>query len=304
MRELPILLLTSLFLLITACGEKASSPKETDGFGSEASTSGSTNTTDEETASGTATAPLEEASPASFTPLEGVSYTFNHAETLVPEDLTEHSLDELAMMRNEIYAHYGYQFKNANWATHFEAAGFPATDDYIDDQLTDTDKANVETIVLAESALRHAQQEAATAADTPVAIQLTDIEEEGNISAKFRHFLQGWLLSAFMEEDDYIESTLYPGFEMASTEMILSEFGEKEFGDEMSTITYSVAHCIYDHCDWCGEELGVEATGERYHFSKLWTTEDPEAIRDGWMLGFYFVEVEDGFQVYCLSAAG
>ncbi|MEM7575002.1 MAG: YARHG domain-containing protein [Bacteroidota bacterium] len=304
MRSLPFLQLIILCFLTTACGEKATSPDQSEDFGSEASTSGSTNTTDQENATGTATAPLEEASSPSFMPLEGATYAFNHEDVLAAADLSEYNLDDLAMMRNEIYAHYGYQFKNANWATHFAAAGFPATDDYIDDQLTATDKANIEMIVLAESQLRHAQQEAETAVDTPVAIQLKDIEEEGNISARFRLFLQDWLQSAFMENEEYIESTLYPGFEMASTEMILREFGQKEFGDEMSTVTYSVAHCAFDHCDWCGEELGVEATGERYHFSKLWNTEDPEAIRDGWMLGFYFVEVEDGFQIYCMSAAG
>ncbi|MEQ8924648.1 MAG: YARHG domain-containing protein [Fulvivirga sp.] len=64
---------------------------------------------------------------------------------LVADHLSIHDLD---VMRNEIFAEYGYKFKSAEWATYFSSMPWykPLYDD-VTDKLTEIDKANIKVIL-------------------------------------------------------------------------------------------------------------------------------------------------------------
>lgn len=58
------------------------------------------------------------------------------------------SSDELDVMRNEIFAEYGFIFKSSKWKNYFEKKPwYKPRFDNVNDQLTETDKANIEFIV-------------------------------------------------------------------------------------------------------------------------------------------------------------
>lgn len=62
---------------------------------------------------------------------------------------TEHlSIEDLDIMRNEIFADYGYQFNSAKWQDYFgQFDWYQPRFDNVDDQLTERDKANIKTIL-------------------------------------------------------------------------------------------------------------------------------------------------------------
>jgi len=66
---------------------------------------------------------------------------------LTDDDLYNLGEDELAEMRNEIYARHGYSFKNKDWRYHFEALDWymPMGVD-IRDKLSDVEVNNIELI--------------------------------------------------------------------------------------------------------------------------------------------------------------
>ncbi len=89
------------------------------------------------------------------------SYTYDPTLGKYPEasqrkldytDVENLSEDELAEMRNEIYARHGYSFKNKDWRRHFEATEWyiPVGID-VRDRLTDTEVENIELIYEYES---------------------------------------------------------------------------------------------------------------------------------------------------------
>ncbi|MEL6824213.1 MAG: YARHG domain-containing protein, partial [Calditrichota bacterium] len=62
---------------------------------------------------------------------------------------TKHlSIDDLDLMRNEIFADYGYRFKSEKWQNYFAKKPWykPRYDD-VNDQLTEIDKANIQFIL-------------------------------------------------------------------------------------------------------------------------------------------------------------
>mgnify|MGYP000285683031 CR=1 FL=1 len=62
---------------------------------------------------------------------------------------SEHlSIQDLDVMRNEIFAEYGYRFKTPQWQEYFEQFDwYKPRFDNVDDQLTELDKKNIETIL-------------------------------------------------------------------------------------------------------------------------------------------------------------
>jgi hypothetical protein len=70
--------------------------------------------------------------------------------------LTDHlSLEDLEMMRNEIFAEYGYKFKTEKWQEYFSQQPWynPRYDD-VNDRLTEIDKANVKFILEIEEKMK------------------------------------------------------------------------------------------------------------------------------------------------------
>lgn len=64
------------------------------------------------------------------------------------------SLDDLDLMRNEIFAEYGYRFNSKKWSNHFEKeAWYKAIYDNVDHFLTEIDKHNIQVILEAKKAL-------------------------------------------------------------------------------------------------------------------------------------------------------
>lgn len=58
------------------------------------------------------------------------------------------SIEDLDIMRNEIFAEFGYKFSTAKWQDYFgQFAWYRPAFDNIDDQLSETDKANIKTIL-------------------------------------------------------------------------------------------------------------------------------------------------------------
>lgn len=58
------------------------------------------------------------------------------------------TIDDLNVMRNEIFAEYGYRFKSEKWMNYFgEFDWYEPRFDNVDDQLTDIDKANIDFIL-------------------------------------------------------------------------------------------------------------------------------------------------------------
>ena len=77
----------------------------------------------------------------------GRKYPFVSQQLLVAQDLERYSKDELKIMRNEIFAVYGYIFKTEPLKSHFAAQVWYTGDtENVDDYLTKTEKANVALI--------------------------------------------------------------------------------------------------------------------------------------------------------------
>ena len=74
---------------------------------------------------------------------------------------SEHlSIADLDIMRNEIFAEYGYTFSTEKWHNYFsQFAWYRPTFDNVDDQLTETDKANIKTIVELKEKMLSGEQE-------------------------------------------------------------------------------------------------------------------------------------------------
>lgn len=76
-------------------------------------------------------------------------------EALTQEDLIDKDADELLIMRNEIFARHGYQFKN-NFLAHYFAQfdWYKPQYDNVDEKLSETEKKNLELIIDAENKLK------------------------------------------------------------------------------------------------------------------------------------------------------
>jgi hypothetical protein len=61
---------------------------------------------------------------------------------------THYSINELDIMRNEIFADYGYNFKSEKWQEYFsQFSWYKPKYDNVDDQLTEIDKHNIKVIL-------------------------------------------------------------------------------------------------------------------------------------------------------------
>lgn len=73
--------------------------------------------------------------------------------------MLEHlTMEDLDIMRNEIFAEYGYVFKTEKWKNYF-AGRFTPQYDNVDDQLTEVDKANIKTILKVRKAMENKEDE-------------------------------------------------------------------------------------------------------------------------------------------------
>lgn len=83
---------------------------------------------------------------------EAGNYPEASTRELTDEDVSNLSEDELAEMRNEIYARHGYSFKNKDWRYHFEGLDWymPMGID-IREKLSDIEVVNIELIYEYES---------------------------------------------------------------------------------------------------------------------------------------------------------
>lgn len=73
------------------------------------------------------------------------------------------TIADLDIMRNEIFAEYGYKFKSEKWQKYFASQSWynPRYDD-VNDKLTEVDKANVATILKLKAAMQAKGEEAYT----------------------------------------------------------------------------------------------------------------------------------------------
>ena len=70
------------------------------------------------------------------------------------------SIEDLDIMRNEIFAEYGYIFKNEEWYTYFSGKPwYKPSFENVDDQLTEIDKANIEIILEVKKSMEGHEQE-------------------------------------------------------------------------------------------------------------------------------------------------
>lgn len=73
--------------------------------------------------------------------------------------MSEHlTIEDLDIMRNEIFAEYGYIFKSDKWKNYF-AGRYTPLHENVDDQLTDIDKANIKTILKVRNAMENNEYE-------------------------------------------------------------------------------------------------------------------------------------------------
>jgi len=82
-------------------------------------------------------------------------YTFASAIPLIDDILFHYNLDELRLIRNEIFARYGYKFKSEDLQTFFNSKDWykPISDD-VTDKLTELEKLNVQLILNVEARKR------------------------------------------------------------------------------------------------------------------------------------------------------
>lgn len=73
-------------------------------------------------------------------------YAFVSYRSLNEQELQKYSAEELRIMRNEIYASYGYAFKDSNLKSYFESRGFYGSMSDVDAFLNDFEEANIMVI--------------------------------------------------------------------------------------------------------------------------------------------------------------
>ena len=65
------------------------------------------------------------------------------------------SIEDLDIMRNEIFAEYGYRFQSEKWQKYFSnKKWYKPRYDNVDDQLTEIDKANIKVILQTKEAMQ------------------------------------------------------------------------------------------------------------------------------------------------------
>ena len=84
-------------------------------------------------------------------------YPFTSQKVMTWRDLSVFSLDELDIMRNEIFARHGHTFKTARYRDHFSAQQwYKATVTDATDQLTEIEQLNIAQIVMVQNFIRNA----------------------------------------------------------------------------------------------------------------------------------------------------
>lgn len=78
-------------------------------------------------------------------------YNFTSSKILSEQDLARYSKTDLEIMRNELFAQYGFAFQNPKWKEYFGKRGASNSIVNADILLTETEKANLEIIKAAEA---------------------------------------------------------------------------------------------------------------------------------------------------------
>lgn len=79
-------------------------------------------------------------------------YTFVSTEIMIKGILGKFDKKELRIMRNEIFARYGYKFKTAEMKAYFESQNwYSGLYDNVNDKLTDLEKLNIQLIIKLEN---------------------------------------------------------------------------------------------------------------------------------------------------------
>ncbi len=74
-------------------------------------------------------------------------YTLS-SDLLFPKDLANKTKQDMAIMRNEIYAAHGYRFKTDKWADYFKRKlWYEPQYDNVEDQLSEIERKNIELIL-------------------------------------------------------------------------------------------------------------------------------------------------------------
>lgn len=220
-------------------------------------------------------------------------YTFDHEQQLSIAALENMKKEDLALMRNEIYAYHGYRFKNTTLNTAFAARGYPVNLDDVSDKLTSVDAHNLALIQSLEKT--HATQD--------VAIQLEDIEFTGEVADEFRAFLRKLLLAANEGDTAYISSVIHPQY-ATDPVFVTNMIGQREYSSEIEKVTYAAHLCEEDYCRGCNEKAEVGPNAEVYVFGVNYHYDAAEADRDGSALYYFFVETQNSYRLYCEFAAG
>jgi hypothetical protein len=81
-------------------------------------------------------------------------YTFASEKYLISEDISKYSIDELRIIRNEIYARYGYIFKSKDIELYFSSKKwYKPSKKNVDDYLSKIEENNIRLIKYTEDKL-------------------------------------------------------------------------------------------------------------------------------------------------------
>ncbi|WP_020539463.1 YARHG domain-containing protein [Lewinella cohaerens] len=221
------------------------------------------------------------------------AYRFDHKQQLELSELEDKTKEELAMLRNEIYAYHGYRFKNEELNATFAAQGYAVNNDNVSGKLTSVDAHNLALIQSLERA--HATQKAA--------IQLEDIEFSGEIAKEFKVFLQKLLVAANQGDTAFVRSIIHPEYS-TSPGFVVNMIGQREYSSEKEKVIYAAHLCEEEYCRGCNEKVIAEPNMEFYVFGVTYEYDAAEADRDSSALYYFFVETPDGYRLYCEFAAG
>jgi hypothetical protein len=101
-------------------------------------------------------------------PLQEYSGEFSHNHLLPLEDLRDKTKEELAFIRNEIYAKYGREFITPKYRNYFNSKEwYKVNPHFSDDFLNETDKKNVALILSLEKSPKTSKTSAEKATDKP-----------------------------------------------------------------------------------------------------------------------------------------
>ena len=192
------------------------------------------------------------------------SLSFNERMKLAKE--SQNPLNELRLLRNEIFARHGREFSSKDLQDYFsKKKWYKVNPDYSDGDLSGADKKNIQTILKFEKEIKEARQDYASNFG-----QLL-WSDEGKANINFRK--KGTQFIAKITTQEYFVTSLYPYNKQRDQYLIVSEIKTR-------------------HSNNCfeGEDPYLKATGylidDSNKTKRLWTVSDP-ADASG---AFYFYE--------------